>query len=151
MRSCSSHVRLCVTLWTVALQASLFMDSPGKNTGVGCHALLQGIFPTWGSNPGLLHCKWILFHLSHQGRQDCQVSNSNCDKLDTPYLPHPSSPTSHFQLLSWEGTHFGLLSPFSTYACPTIIIQHCSVFKSRGNIVLTNPQLHVYPEDLPLN
>ena len=30
-------------------------DSPGKNTGVGCHALLQGIFPTQGSNPGLLH------------------------------------------------------------------------------------------------
>ena len=42
-------------------------DSPGKNTGVRCHALLQGIFPTQGSNPGLLHCKWILYHLSHQG------------------------------------------------------------------------------------
>ena len=32
-------------------------DSPGKNTGVGCHALLQGIFPTQGLNPGLPHCK----------------------------------------------------------------------------------------------
>ena len=42
-------------------------DSPGKNTGVGCHALLQGIFPTQGSNPALLHCRWILYHLSHQG------------------------------------------------------------------------------------
>ena len=31
-------------------------DSPGKNTGVGCHFLLQGIFPTQGSNPGLPHC-----------------------------------------------------------------------------------------------
>ena len=41
-------------------------DSPGKNTGVGCHALLQGIFPTQGSNPGLPHCGWILYHLSHQ-------------------------------------------------------------------------------------
>ena len=40
--------------------------SPGKNTGMGCHALLQGIFPTQGSNPGLLHCKWIRCHLSHQ-------------------------------------------------------------------------------------
>ena len=39
--------------------------SPGKNTGVGCHALLQGIFPTQGSNPGLPHCRWILYHLSH--------------------------------------------------------------------------------------
>ena len=32
-------------------------DSPGKNTGVGCHALLQGMFPTQGSNPGLLNCR----------------------------------------------------------------------------------------------
>ena len=42
-------------------------DSPGKETGVGCHALLQGIFPTQGSNPGLLHCGQILYQLSHQG------------------------------------------------------------------------------------
>ena len=39
---------------------------PGKNTGVGCHALLQRIFPTPGSNPGLLHYRQILCHLSHQ-------------------------------------------------------------------------------------
>ena len=37
-------------------------DSPGKNTGVGCHALLQGIFPTQASNPALSHCKQILYH-----------------------------------------------------------------------------------------
>ena len=41
-------------------------DPPGKNTGVGCHFLLQGIFPTQGQNPGLLHCRWIFYHLSHQ-------------------------------------------------------------------------------------
>ena len=41
-------------------------DSPGKNTGEGCHAFFQGIFPTQGSNPGLLHCWQILYHLSHQ-------------------------------------------------------------------------------------
>ena len=39
----------------------------GKNTGVGCHALLQGIFPIQGSNPGLLHCRLILYQLSHKG------------------------------------------------------------------------------------
>ena len=43
------------------------VDSLGKNTGVGCHTFLQGIFPTQGSNPGLLHCRRILYHLSHQG------------------------------------------------------------------------------------
>ena len=47
--------------------SSVHGDSPGKNTGVGFHALLQGIFPTLGSNPGLLHCRWILYRLSHHG------------------------------------------------------------------------------------
>ena len=42
-------------------------DSPGKNTGVGCHFLLQEIFLTQGSNPGLPHCWQTLYHLSHQG------------------------------------------------------------------------------------
>ena len=42
-------------------------DSPGKNTGVGTLSLLQGIFPTQGSNPALSHCGRILYHLSHQG------------------------------------------------------------------------------------
>ena len=47
--------------------SSVHRDSPDKNTRVGCHALLQGIFPTQGSNPGLPHCRRILYHLSHQG------------------------------------------------------------------------------------
>ena len=38
-----------------------------NNTGLGCHALLQGIFPTEGSNPGLLHCRRILYCQNHQG------------------------------------------------------------------------------------
>ena len=42
-------------------------DSPSKSTRVGCHALLWGIFPTQGSNRGLLHCRWILYQLSYQG------------------------------------------------------------------------------------
>ena len=42
-------------------------NSPGQNTGVGSLTLLQGIFPTQGSNPGLLHCRWILYQISHKG------------------------------------------------------------------------------------
>ena len=42
-------------------------DFPGKDTGVGCHFLLQGIFPTQGSNPGLLNCREILYRLSYKG------------------------------------------------------------------------------------
>ena len=45
---------------------SVHGDSPGQNTGVGCQALLQGIFPTQGSNTGLPHCRQILYCLSHQ-------------------------------------------------------------------------------------
>ena len=47
--------------------SSVHGDSPGKNTGVVCNALLQGIFPSQGSNPGLPHCRELLYHLSHQG------------------------------------------------------------------------------------
>ena len=57
----------CPTLatpWAVALPDSCSWDSPGEDTGVGCQALLQGIFLTQGSNPGLLHCGVIPDHLS---------------------------------------------------------------------------------------
>ena len=47
--------------------SSVHGDSPGKNTGVGYHALLQGVFSTQGSNPGLLNCRQILYHRNHQG------------------------------------------------------------------------------------
>ena len=61
---------------------SVHGDSPGENTGVGCHALLQGIFPTQGSNPSLSHCRRILYCLSHQGSPDRQVDilNANEDR-----------------------------------------------------------------------
>ena len=42
-------------------------NSPGQNTGVGSLSLLQGIFPTQGSNQGLLHCRQILYQMSHKG------------------------------------------------------------------------------------
>ena len=42
-------------------------DFPGKSTGVGCHFLLQGIFPTQESNLSLPRCRQMLYHLSHQG------------------------------------------------------------------------------------
>ena len=56
-----SHVQLFVTLRIVACQAPLSMDFPGKNTGVGCHFLLQGVFLTQGTNPGLPHCRQTLY------------------------------------------------------------------------------------------
>ena len=55
-------VWLFATPWTVAYQAP-----PGNSTGVDCHFLFQGIFPTQGLNLGLPHCRPMLYHLSHQG------------------------------------------------------------------------------------
>ena len=73
--------------------SSVHGDSSGKNTGVGCHALLQGIFPTQGLNPGVPHCTWILYPLSHQG---------------SPLTPYQSNftLTFHFHALEkkWQPT-----------------------------------------------
>ena len=50
-------------------------NSPGQNTGAGSLSFLQGIFPTQGSNSGLLHCRWILCQLSHQGNPQGSISS----------------------------------------------------------------------------
>ena len=55
-----------LTPWTAAHWTLCPWDSPGKNTRVGCHGLLQGIFPTQGSNLGLPQCRWTLYYLNHQ-------------------------------------------------------------------------------------
>ena len=58
------------SLWLHGLHHTRLLcpwESPGKYTGVGWHSLLQRIFPTQGSNLGFLHCRQILYHLSHQG------------------------------------------------------------------------------------
>ena len=65
-----SHVWLFATLCTVALQTALSMgfSSILQNTGVGCHALLQGIFPTQRSNPSLPHCRRIFLPSEPPGK-----------------------------------------------------------------------------------
>ena len=63
----SSHVQLFVTPCDTAHQAPVSMKFSSKNTGVGSHFLLLEIFPTKVSNPGLLSCKQMLYHLSYQG------------------------------------------------------------------------------------
>ena len=59
---CCSVTQSCLTLWLQGLCSP--WNSPDQNTGVGSPSLLQGIFPTQGSNPGLPHCRWILYQLS---------------------------------------------------------------------------------------
>ena len=75
-RLCSArlnHLVMSDSLWPYGLMAcrlpgsSVHGDSPGKNTGVGCHVLLQGFFLIQVWNPSLLHCRQILHCLRHQG------------------------------------------------------------------------------------
>ena len=61
-----SRVWIFATPWMATCQAPLSMVFSGKNTRVGCHLLLQGIIPSQESNPGILHYRQILCHLSHQ-------------------------------------------------------------------------------------
>ena len=64
-------------------------DSPGKNTGAGCHFLLQGIFPTQKLNSGLLDCRQILYHLIYQRSPQIPEPNNDRavkDQLDSPSL-----------------------------------------------------------------
>ena len=72
MDKCVSGAQLCPTLCDpkdCSLPGSCCpWNYPGKNTGVSCHFLLQGIFPSQGLKPGLQHCREILNQLSHQGR-----------------------------------------------------------------------------------
>ena len=87
-------------------------NSPGKNTGVDSHSLIQGIFLTQKLNPGLLHCRQTFYHLSYQG--SCYVINPSvqfssvaqsfptlCDPMNcsTPGFP------IHHQLLEFTQTH----------------------------------------------
>ena len=60
-------------------------DSSGQNTGVGRFSLLQEIFPTQGLNPGFLHCRWILYQLSHCSLQS--VWNANTIAISPTHPP----------------------------------------------------------------
>ena len=74
-----SHSVMSNSLWPHGLQPTRFLSPwnfPGKSTGVGCHFLLQGIFPTQWSNPSLRHCRQTLYHLSHQ-ESPLQFSQKN--------------------------------------------------------------------------
>ena len=116
------HVWLFVTPWTVASGLFCPWNFPGKNTKVGCHFILQGIFLTQGQNPHLLHfldCRWILYLLSHWGGP--RVTNPNtsslshislkcCDSIEWYYDDFPRQNT---------GSQFAQIVPTSLY-CPSL-------------------------------
>ena len=96
-----NHVQLFVTPWTpLAAKLLCSWNSPHKNTGVGIHSLLQGIFPTQGSKPGLLNCRQILCCLSHQTPSKCHHFHGGfCDPPDNQAILS----------VSFQGTRWYLL------------------------------------------
>ena len=100
-KSLQSCPTLCDPIESSPPGSTVHRDSPGKNTGVGCHALLQGIFPTQGSNPGLPHCSQILNHLRHRERQRKWAPKNWCfwvvvlqKTLESPFCRKEIKPVS---------------------------------------------------------
>ena len=95
VRAClvpQSCLTLCDPVGCSPAGSSVLGDSPGKNTGVGCHALLQGIFPIQGSTPGLPHCRPILYCLSHQGSPRILTGVGSLSLLQGNFLTQESNP-----------------------------------------------------------
>ena len=103
-------VTLCDTVNCSPPGSSVHGDSPGKNTGVDCYALLLGIFPTQGLNPGLPHCRKILYQLSHQESPRILewVAYPFSDDLGSfhpgqmDFLLCDSLPRRHFRFVHWQ-------------------------------------------------
>ena len=102
------------SLWLHGLYSP--WNSPNQDTGVGSLSLLQGIFPTQGSNPVLLHCRRILYQLSHQGSNVKVAQSIQSMEFSRPEywsgqsFPSPGYETMlhHSLLLSHQGPHISL-------------------------------------------
>ena len=110
----------------------------GKSTGVGCRFLLQGIFPTQGSNPGLPHYRQTLYHLSHQGSpkkfSPFLKTSFSPSSQSIPEMVYPSLPTLHpIPCLS------GLLASANLH----LPLYSCSIFHI-GPLCLASVLSHLY-------
>ena len=123
----------------------VYGDSQDKNTGVGCHALLQGIFPTQGSKPGLLDCRRILYYLSHQGSHQFF---QRIFRIDFLYSGLISFKIDRFDLLTVQGTLKSLLQHHSSK--PSILrrsafftIQLSHLYMTTGKTIALTTQTFV--------
>ena len=113
-------------------------DSPGKNNGMGCHSLLQGIFPTQQLNPGLPNCRQILYHLSHQESplNKCQLTrkllwpHANSQPALTVSAMWPASP-------HWTKSRGRHLTTFWVFPFHLLrMLTPCTLFQSRVEPIL---------------
>ena len=100
-----SHALLFVTPWLQPTRLLCPWDFSGKDTGVGCHFLLQGIFPTQGSNLGLLYYRQILYRLSYKGSPR-QETKEAMQETPVRFLgweePLEKGIATHSSILAWR-------------------------------------------------
>ena len=108
----------------------------GKSTGVGCHFLLLGIFPTQGLNPGLSNCRQTIYHLSHQGSPKIILDYSNRPNPITSVLQF-----SHVWLIatSWTAPQQASLSITNSWSLLKLMSME-SVMPS-NHLILCRPLL----------
>ena len=103
--------------------------SPGTHTGVGCHSLLQGIFPTQRLNLDFLHCRKVLYHLSHQGRPIALVLKSKF--LLMAYMAiYELTPSGYF--LDFISCDCELSSPHTATMVFCLILKHPKIIPTPG-------------------
>ena len=117
--------------------SSVHGDFPTRNTGMGCHALLQGIFPTQGSNPSLPHCRQVLYRLSHQG------SPSQLLKwVAYPFSRGPSQPRIRTRISCIAGRFFTSWATREVLMFIEVCVKVCS--KMSNSLLSHNPS-NSYP------
>ena len=129
----------CPTLFNITdcslSGSSVHGGSPGKDTGVGCHTLLQGIFPTQGSNPGLPYCRQILYRLNYQGSPGmvavqfisvAQLCPTLCNPMDygTPDFPVHQFPELAQTHVRQVGDTIQPSHPLSSPSPPAFSLSH---------------------------
>ena len=138
---------LCLTFWNPLdcspPGSSVHEDSPGKNTEVGSHALLQRIFPNQGSNGGLLHCRWILYQLSYLGSPKV-LWNESCSVMSESLWLHGlySSWNSPGQNIGM-GSQYLLQGIFPTQGLNPGF-QHCRQILYRQSHQGSFPYMYIY-------
>ena len=124
-------------------------DSSGKDTGMGCHFLLQGIFPTQGLNLGLLHCWQILYHLGHLGspREQCKTLLSSLPKEWTNWERERYKNQKMVRILAplpvelWSEKHrVGLLRTWASHIWPKLGLARQTPAEQMGSGLA--PSLH---------
>ena len=112
-----SCLTLCDPMDSSTPDSSVHGESPDKNIGVGCHALLQGIFPSQKSNWELFHCRRILYQLPTERQEvplrlytphNWLVKNKQTNKCRTAF-PHLSTHSSSERILAKINSHFTFL------------------------------------------